>query len=231
MPLNSLLSLIGFMAFALLISWAWDKKINWDKKNRKHFSEKFFYVFFGFTALFLALDNWVVLSEFQTLSMDDKTSVNPNGIGSFFQWWGIYAFILGLFAGITTLSFIYKRIAQTARRLNLFSFYHFLKVRYPGGKWFVSLIAKIGLVAAVPFIYYQISLSARMIFPEMNSYLAIAAVSATFIGIFLFVNNKSQKLSYFISFIFALMWIIFGFYHTAEQSSDFFFSTTGFWAS
>ncbi len=225
MDFNSLFLLIGFTAFTFLLIFSWDRHINWEKKNRKVFSDKFFLFFFGFSAFFLILDNWVVLSQF---ALNDSKALQTNGVGSLFEWWGILSFVLGLFAGIVVLSFIYKRIAQAVRRLNIFTFYHFLKVRYPKGKWFVSIISKIGLLASVPFIYYQVYLSTKILFPSLNSYLAFGIFLACLLAIFAFISNKNQKVFYFVSFIFAFAWIILGIFHNTEQPSVSFFSTPQF---
>lgn len=225
MDLNSLFLLIGFTAFTFLLIFSWDQRINWEKKNRKVFSDKFFFFFFGFTAFFLILDNWFVLSQF---TLSNNNTLQTNGVGALYQWWGILSFILGLFAGIIILSFIYKRIAQAVRRLNIFTFYHYLRVRYPKGKWFVSIISKIGLIAAVPFIYYQVHLSTKILFPALNSYLAFGIFLVCLLGVFAFISNKNQKVFYFVSFIFAFTWIILGIVHSTEQPSPYFFSTPQF---
>lgn len=224
MEFTNLLSIVGFILLSFLIALFWDRKINFDRKNRKRSSEKFFFAFFGMAAAFVAIDNWLIIGDFGVLNTNKKEIFQESGLQSLFEWWGIYAFIIGIFIGMVILSFVHKRILQTVKRFNIFSFYHFLKIRYHNARNFIQFISKINLILFVPIVFFQVKIIASYLFPELNSYLSSLLISLSFILIFLYVSNRNTKLPYLISFTLLFLWLILSFSLKGESTTAIYLS-------
>ncbi len=208
MNANSLLYLGIFGTFVLMLVFFWSKKLEWDKRNRRRFSEKLFFTTFGFLAVFICIDNWFLI---RSVIAFDGNKVDA-GIASMFEWWGIYAFLLGIVIGALILSFVYKKIMQTVKQYNTLSFYDFLKARYSKGRLIINIISKITFIVLIPILFFQIKVISLYLFPSANQYLMLGIISLVFVLLFLFMSNKDTKVTYLTGFILMLIWFVFAFY-------------------
>lgn len=218
MEIKNILVLVGFMLFALLLAGFWDRKIKRDRKNRKQTARKTFFIFFGFIASFLTFDNWIIFSG------NSKEYVSIKGLGGLYDWWGIYAFILGVFIGSILLSFLYRRLAQAVLRFNLLSFYEFFKIRYPHAKKFTAVMSKIPVITLTPLIYYQIKVIEVVLFPGLKHYFSVPLIALAFVLIFLYLGNKNLKVPFLTLGILMLVWIVFAFFNTEQQAATLYLS-------